>query len=309
MGSAAAVFSSETLANDQSYRSASLVETAGPNRASEMTQMLKRRRRRLEGVGAGWGPRPGRRLPISRAALFLDLDGTLTPLQARPSDVTPEPDLTQLLATASDRLGGRLAIVSGREISQVDHILERACRGVAGVHGLERRTAVGELQAIDADPRIAIVADVMAVFAGAQAGLLVERKGRSVALHYRGAPQAEEAMLELADRLAATNDLEVQRGDKVVELKTPGPDKGTAVRAFMNEAPFRGATPIYLGDDLTDEPAFAAARARGGLGILVGTLRPTVARARINCPSAVRAWLRRSLEAMAFDLGDLQWVA
>ena len=77
----------------------------------------------------------------------------------------------------------------------------------------------------------------------------------------------------------------------VAELRTPGPDKGDALAAFMAEPPFAGARPIFVGDDLTDEHGFAAAAALGGFGVLVGPARPTQARARLDDVEAVHAWL------------------
>ncbi len=81
----------------------------------------------------------------------------------------------------------------------------------------------------------------------------------------------------------------------VAELCTPGLDKGAAVRAFMDEAPFAGALPVFVGDDLTDENGFRAARALGGVSILVGPLRATDADMRLDSVPAVRGWLEAAL--------------
>jgi trehalose 6-phosphate phosphatase len=77
----------------------------------------------------------------------------------------------------------------------------------------------------------------------------------------------------------------------VVELRTPGQDKGQSVAAFLRERPFMGATPIFVGDDLTDEDGFAAAARLGGYGVLVGPMRPTAASYRLADTEAVTAWL------------------
>ena len=136
----------------------------------------------------------------------------------------------------------------------------------------------------------------MAEFARDRSGLLVENKGLAVGLHYRLAPDQEAAVVELGERLAREHDLTIQPGDRIVELKTPGSDKGKALAAFMAEAPFEGAIPIMLGDDLTDEFGFAAAKRLGGFGILVGPPRTTAADYRLDGPEAVAAWLQ-TLEA------------
>ena len=80
----------------------------------------------------------------------------------------------------------------------------------------------------------------------------------------------------------------------VVELRTPGPDKGDSLRLFMAQAPFADATPVMVGDDMTDEHAFAAAADLGGWSVLVGDPRPTAALYRLPDPAAVLAWLEEA---------------
>lgn len=248
------------------------------------------------------------RLGVAAASLFVDLDGTLAEIRERPSDVRPDSERTWLLLDACDQMAGRVAVISGRPIAEVDLILERACISVAGLHGLEWRSPLGEYNAWSAHPAISEAADVFSAFAAAQPGLEVERKGQSVALHYRRAPQAEEAVLDLAQRLADASGLDLQPGAMVAELRTPGADKGSAVLSFQRDVPFRGSLPIYIGDDLTDEAAFRAVAAQGGVGILVGAARRSAAKALIETPEGVRRWLRAGLDDGAFDLNGLQWL-
>ena len=99
-------------------------------------------------------------------------------------------------------------------------------------------------------------------------------------------------MIEAADRLAQATGLVLQLGDMVAELRTPGADKGMAVSAFLREPPFTGATPVFIGDDLTDEDGFVAAKRLGGFGVLVGEPRPTEARYRLADTDAVARWLK-----------------
>ncbi|MDO8322071.1 MAG: trehalose-phosphatase, partial [Phenylobacterium sp.] len=129
----------------------------------------------------------------------------------------------------------------------------------------------------------------------------------SVALHYRLAPSAAEAIADLATRLSQTTGLAVQAGSMVVELRSPGPSKGTALRAYMAEAPFRGSTPIFIGDDLTDESGFSEVEQFGGFGVIVGERRPTGARYRVAGPQRVLDWISHSLENNVFDPGSLRW--
>ena len=250
-------------------------------------------------------PRPAPALftvPLSSAAVFLDLDGTLAAFESTPSAVVPIAERSALITRLNARLDGRLAIISGRSIADVDRIVEGCCPAVAGVHGLERRCADGSTTAVTAHPALAQVREAFTALAADKPGLLVEDKPASVALHFRNAPGEATAVNALARRLATQLGLTLQAGDMVAEVRTPGPDKGLAIEAFMAEAPFVGATPIFIGDDLTDEAGFAAVAKHGGIGILVGPARPTYAAARLEGPSQVLEWLSLSLDVGAFSL-------
>lgn len=235
--------------------------------------------------------RPPARLDLQGVALFLDLDGTLAPIAARPEDVRPDPRRTTLLERLDDRLEGRLAVVSGRPLGEIDHILEGRVTPVAAVHGLIRRDAAGAIGQAAAHPGLAAVRDRLMAFARQDPGLLIEDKGLSLTLHYRLAPKFGPAARDLAETLAAESGLAYQPGDMVAELRTPGASKGDSIRAFMSEQPFAGAMPVFLGDDLTDEHGFFAARALGGYGVLVGPERRTTARYRMADVDAALAWL------------------
>jgi trehalose 6-phosphate phosphatase len=230
-----------------------------------------------------------------RTALFLDLDGTLAAIEPTPEAVGPSPRRTALLRELLGRLDGRVAVLSGRPIADIDRILEGAVTAVAGVHGLERRMPDGRLERVPAHPALGRVEETLASFARGQRGLLVESKPQSVALHYRGHPPAGDACLDIAHRLAAVHELGVQEGHMVVELRTPGPDKGDSVRAFMADPAFRDAVPVAVGDDLTDEHAFEAVLDHKGWGVLVGAPRPTSALYRLGDPDAVQDWLEEYL--------------
>jgi len=234
-------------------------------------------------------PPPPVRLP--RPALFLDMDGVLAPLAATPDAVAPDPERTAALRAVAERLDGRVAIISGRTIAEIDRIAEASAASASGVHGLERRRADGSLHRAEAAPAVRDVVAAFEDFALTRPGIIVEDKAVSAGLHYRGAPAEGEAALALAQDLADQTGLTMQAGNLVVELKTPGTSKGTALTAFMQETPFAGAVPVMLGDDLTDEDGFRAARALGGFGVLVGPPRETAARYGLPDVNAVLAWL------------------
>lgn len=235
-------------------------------------------------------PRPPAFLPLS-AALFLDLDGTLAPIMPRPEQVGPDRRRAMLMKRLAATLNGRVAVVSGRALDDLERILERAVTPIAAVHGLVRRDADGHIVTVAPHPGLADARLLLRDLARCDRGLQFEDKQVSVALHYRNAPGAGEAVVEAAERIAGATGLVLQLGDMVVELRTPGQDKGQSVAAFLRERPFLGSTPIFIGDDLTDEDGFTAAARLGGFGILVGPMRPTAASYRLENPQAVAGWL------------------
>ncbi len=234
-------------------------------------------------------PKP---LQLGETALFLDLDGTLAPIAARPQDVGPDPRRTSLLERLALKLDGRLAVVSGRTLADVDRILEGCVTAVAAVHGLVLRDPDGVLHASTPHPDLPLAAEGFRAFAARDPGLIVEEKGGlSVALHFRQATWHAEGARACARALAAQTGLTLQEGAMVEELRTPGARKGDSVRAFMAKPPFAGAVPVFAGDDITDEDGFEAAQAMGGVGVRVGAERPTAARFQLIGVEAALAWL------------------
>ncbi|HEY0052489.1 MAG TPA: trehalose-phosphatase [Caulobacteraceae bacterium] len=238
----------------------------------------------------GRGERPSIPAP-ERLCLFLDLDGTLAPIADDPAAVGPDGRRTALLHALEARLGGRLAVLSGRPLPEIDRIGGGAVGAAAGTHGLELRLPDGAVDAPAPHAGLDEARRRFEAFAAADPGLLVEHKALSVGLHYRRAPARSEAAQALADQLVAETGLTLQSGSMVVELKTPGADKGEALRRLMAVEPFVGGVPVMVGDDLTDEAAFAAAAELGGFGVLVGPERDTVAAARLDDVAATLDWL------------------
>lgn len=234
-------------------------------------------------------------LDCARDALFLDFDGTLVPIAERPDAIAPDPSLPHLIARLRVALQGRVVIVSGRRISDLDLHLKSSSLLAAGLHGAELRGT----EAHEAHP------DVHRALARARSdvsrnggGLFVEDKGLAIALHYRARPELQVLAEKLAARAARESEglLEVQPGNMVVELRPAGTDKGHAVLTFLQEPLFAGARPIFAGDDLTDEAGFAAANGAGGHGVIVGERQPTAARFALFDAQAVHRWLVASLE-------------
>jgi trehalose 6-phosphate phosphatase len=231
---------------------------------------------------------------LDGAALFLDFDGTLVELAETPDSIRVPGALRPLLERLERRLEGRLALVSGRAIADLDRHVGLPGFTVSGSHGLELRRADGSLSAPAPVASLGDARSAIAAFAVDRPGLLVEEKPASIALHYRRAPEREAEVAAFIAGLAARTGLAVQLGKMVAELRPAGPTKGDAVRALMAEPGFAGARPVVVGDDLTDEDAFEAAASLGGGGVLVGPPRPTAASWRLDDVASVARWLRRA---------------
>ncbi|WP_429224668.1 trehalose-phosphatase [Inquilinus ginsengisoli] len=231
---------------------------------------------------------------ISGMALFFDVDGCLIDLAERPEDVVVPAGLIGNLERLSARVGGALALVSGRAIADLDRLFAPLSLPVAGQHGLEwRATPTGPVERVPVDRAVLDrLATALAEFAIGKPGLRVEPKGAAVAIHYRQAPALGPEVIALADTLlAGTLGWHALSGKMVVELKPDGVDKGAAVERFLAQAPFTGRTPLAAGDDVTDEDAFAAVLRHDGIALQVGDREPTVANRRLPDPAAMRAWI------------------
>jgi trehalose 6-phosphate phosphatase len=228
-------------------------------------------------------------------ALFLDIDGTLLEIAATPTSVRVEPGTVELLGRLHARLGGALALISGRPIVDVDRLFAPLCLPTAGQHGTERRDGDGRFHRHDA-PLIALdrLRSRIAAFAAGTPGVLVEDKGLSIAVHYRLAPLQASRIREFLEQAlrASDDDLGLQAGKMVLEVKPTGRNKGTAIAEFLAEVPFRGRMPVFLGDDVTDEFGFETVSGRGGYSIKIGD-GETCAPWRLDGVAATRAWLER----------------
>ena len=216
-------------------------------------------------------------IDASRMSLFLDFDGTLVELADQPDGVTVSSELASLLERLASKLDGRLAVVSGRSLAQLDHFFGPFSRSAAmvGSHGAEVRTRGSEATAPD---RPEALREAQQQFSGAfreNKGVLIEVKTLGVAIHYRLDPAAEVEAHRLATDFASRHALELQRGKMMVEVRSPGHDKGSGIATLMSMPPFTGSVPLFLGDDLTDEPGFHRCAEMGGAGVLVGVPRPS----------------------------------
>jgi trehalose 6-phosphate phosphatase len=230
--------------------------------------------------------------PSLQWCLFLDVDGTLIELTDSPLSTFADPDLKTLLGQVAERLGGALALVSGRGIAYLDALFAPLRLPAAGLHGVERRKASGEMHGASfVDTQLTTARAAVNALVQSHPGTLVEDKGRTLAVHFRMAPDREAAVREALTAIAKPlgSNYHIQEGSMVLEIKPRGFTKATAIKAFMAEPPFSGRTPVFIGDDLTDQDGFRLVEDRGGLSIAVGDR--VQGQFRLENAAAVREWL------------------
>jgi trehalose 6-phosphate phosphatase len=231
--------------------------------------------------------------PSLQWCLFLDVDGTLIELTDSPLETFADLELKALLGHVAERLGGALALISGRSIEYLDALFSPLKLPAAGLHGVERRKASGIMHGASfVDTQLTEARAAVNALVQAQPGTSVEDKGRTLAVHFRMAPQCEAAVRQALTDIAkplGTN-YHIQEGSMVLEIKPRGFSKATAIKAFMQEPPFSGRQPVFVGDDLTDQDGFKMVEDQGGISIGVG--ERVKGQFRFDTVSAVRDWLQ-----------------
>lgn len=232
------------------------------------------------------------------AALYLDFDGTLAHIAPRPDDVVIPRELPGLLIALRDRLEGAVAVITGRTLETVDALLRPLILAGAGQHGAELRTPGGDIL-----PQVSRLESISTLVNAARekfpdgGDVWVEDKGVAVALHFRQAPDRAAECMDIFESLANADELELVRGNMVIEARPRGIHKGLALQALMTQPPFAGRMPVFIGDDVTDEDAFGFVAESRGFGVKVGA-GETRARYRCADVDAVHVWLRASLESL-----------
>jgi trehalose 6-phosphate phosphatase len=237
-------------------------------------------------------------------ALFLDVDGTLLDISARPEDVVVPKDLVPALESASRALEGALALVSGRSIADLDRLFAPLRLRAAGQHGIELRLEPeGEAAVMPARPVDPALRAAVEALVRKHPGAEVEDKGMTLAVHYRAVPAAGGVLARELRRLLAPEGRKIalRHGKMVLELRDARFTKATAVEAFLSRPPFSGRLPVFVGDDITDEDGFEAVERHGGIAMPVGDIHGRAAGRRTDRgtgrpstfaqPADVRSWL------------------
>lgn len=229
---------------------------------------------------------------LTNHALFLDIDGTLADIASKPSLAFIEPSTIADLSALFVALDGALALVSGRQLEEIDRLTGGSGLPAAGIHGAQLRTRQGTSIASHLEPKIftQIEADVHDLIRGLD-GIMIERKPLAVAIHCRANPDLESHVQSLAlsiiPKYAA---LKLITGKCIAEILPVSVDKGTAIAEFMKSPPFRGRIPIFAGDDVTDEDGFAMVNSMNGVSIKIGS-GPSQAAYGLETADAMRFWL------------------
>ncbi len=239
---------------------------------------------------------------LSGHALYLDVDGTILDLASRPDAVEVPSDMVPLLRQLSSALDGAVAFVTGRPIGAIDALFAPLRFPIIGVHGGEVRTPDG--QVVRDQQLTRELAEVLPLLRRAVApmrGVLLEDKGSAIALHYRTVPDRGREVLQVAEFVVAEVDMAadfaIRLGKCVVEICPRHLTKGSALLQMMERSPFRGRTPIYAGDDTTDEDAFEVVNRLGGISLRVGDDAPSAASFRLPDPARLRSWLLEVAQA------------
>jgi trehalose 6-phosphate phosphatase len=226
---------------------------------------------------------------VDRPLFFLDYDGTLAPIVDDPDAAVPHPDVPDLLRQLDAKYP--LWIVTGRDLRALSRFLDRPYNAI-GLHGAQQGTVGGEVERLMPDDAAQALQQLRQSVPSVD-GLRVEEKDQSFAVHYREVEREEDARERLRSWLETMPEmLDAIWGKKVVELRPEGLTKGTAVRRIANQHPDR--VPVYLGDDTTDEDAFAALQNldRDAVTVRIGEA-DTQAAYRLAGPDEVVAYLQR----------------
>jgi trehalose 6-phosphate phosphatase len=232
---------------------------------------------------------------LRECAILLDIDGTILDIAPTPREVWVPPPLRKTIARLQDLTGGALALVSGRLLDDIDMIFAPLKVAAIGGHGAELRHLPGTEPLIRTGSLSGELKRNLAALAELGPGILVEDKGYSLALHYRLAPDlgaALQAAVAAACAQSSEGAVEILPGKAVVEVKPVRVSKAVAVRELLKCRPFAGRRPIFIGDDVTDEPVFGVMAEFGGTGFSVGRVVPGV-NGHFDKPEDVRSWLAR----------------
>ncbi len=253
----------------------------------------------------------------SQILLFLDYDGTLTPIVARPEMAVLSSQARKILKQLSHHCLFKLAIISGRSLSELRTLLALENIAYAGNHGLEIECPPDYRQGRSREtitfthpmakkfqPRLERLEHRLSKRLSDIDGIVIQNKGLTLSLHYRLAEQTaikriKQLLFEAIECAGAKDKLQVTEGKKVLEVRPPIDwNKGKAIEWLLQIYRTQGSLPIFAGDDVTDEDGFRVLHKLGGISILVGKDKASsAARYSLDSPEQLYRWLGKLLEA------------
>jgi trehalose 6-phosphate phosphatase len=237
---------------------------------------------------------------------FLDYDGTLSPLVSTPDQARPLPDTPAVLGALAESPGIRVALVTGRTVTEIRRLIDVPGIYYVGIHGLEICLPDGSLELSE---RVAVIRAALPPIKrqieqalGNRPGILIEDKGLALACHYRLASRADAARARETVAAVARSyqrrgvQIAVRHGHEVIEIRSAFVNKGkTVCRLLGTRHPT--ALAVYVGDDQTDEDAFELLPPES-ITIRVGsTMAATAARYRVADPDEVLGFLRALVDS------------
>jgi trehalose 6-phosphate phosphatase len=248
-------------------------------------------------------------LDAPRIRLFLDYDGTLAEFAPTPDIIEPDPELADLVSRVAAHPRILASVVSGRRLEHVEALLPVEGILKAGTYGVEMTLPDGShLNRVERSvirPVLDEVKEIWSALLDGRPGYFLEDKDWAIAIHGRHAEDGEESDVLQAGRSEAeaalnqcapevAGQFRILGGFKFVEL---GPELAKTITYLLEERPWPGALPLFLGDDDKDEEAFEIIKQHDGMALLVNrTPRDTHADVRIDAPQDTRAWLEELLD-------------
>jgi len=247
---------------------------------------------------------------VSHVLLFVDYDGTLTPIVSRPELAVLSTEVRELLRALVKKPALSVGIISGRSLSEIKSMVAVGGIYYAGNHGLEIEGPDLKYISREAETARALIRDLageLAAALGDISGTIIEDKGLSLSVHYRLVEEGEEkAVAETFHRITGTlleeGKIRITTGKKVFEVRPPIDwNKGKAIEKIASEITtalnLKQTLNVYLGDDNTDEDAFKVLRRPEGWSIFVGGENPaSAAEYYLDSPSEVAEFLLRMLD-------------
>ena len=240
--------------------------------------------------------------------LLLDYDGTITPIAGKPGMAQLPLRTKRVLQRISQHSAFKLAIISGRNISEIKALVGIENIAYAGNHGLEIECPRGNFVHPDAgefQPLVKKLEQELEEKLGNIDGLLIENKIFTLSVHYRLVKESEvekirEAVLAVVESGGGEDKLKLSQGKKVFEIGPPVAwNKGKAVEWLLDIYGEREVLPIFAGDDVTDEDGFEVMQRLGGISIFVGQENTLSSAAYyLNSPDEVCCFLEKLLQAV-----------